>query len=537
MDTYVVEEFTDAERRILSRFFTNIDKPVYAVINLPDLVKGALFARYSRSPKSIRRLFLDEFVGELDGIEGQSSTASVGFERAAELYERVFVEYGDDSVAQLSGVHIACEQASNLLTKVLEWGRLASYMEQSTRYIAYDGLTNGRYRYYRDPGVLKSDLGSRYITDLDAIFADYAKLVPKVLAHVRATNPKMDSDSSFVYNNATKAKALDAVRGMLPAAAVSNVGMYGSAQAYEQMLLRMRAHPLPEARAYSDMILEELRKVVPTFVRRVDMADRGQVTTDYLATNHRLMSDLSAELVGLEAEPDQSTGVELVDYDPEAETKLVASMLFPYTNRSEVELERTVDKMSVEDRIRVIRTYTGDRSNRRHRPGRALERVFYRFDVLADYGAFRDIQRHRMATIEWQTLNPYHGYVRPELVDQAGAVNAFESTMERSAGLYDALKQDFPAQAAYAVSLAYRIRFNMNINARSAMHTLELRSTPQGHEAYRVVAQQMHAQIADVAGHHAVAAMMSFVDHSSQADLERLDSEKRSEARRAGVVA
>jgi len=533
VDTYFVEEFTHSERQVLSRFFTNIDKPVYAVINLPDLVKGALFARYSRSAKSIRRLFLDEFVGELDGADASSVDSTVGFDRAAQLYERVFVEYGDDSVAQLCGVHIACEQASNLLTKVLEWGRLASYMEQSTRYIAYDGITEGRYRYYRDPDVLGSELGGRYTTDLDAIFGAYSKLVPVVLDHVRTTNPKSDSDSSFVYNSATKAKALDAVRGMLPAAAVSNVGMYGSAQAYEQMLLRMRAHPLPEARVYADLILGELRKVIPTFVRRVDMADRGEVTSNYMATNQTAMSELSAELLGSEDEPDHEAGVDLVDFDPRAEIKIVASMLYPYTNRSEAEIERMVDKMSTEERIRVIKTYTGDRSNRRHRPGRALERVFYRFDVLADYGAFRDIQRHRMATIEWQTLNPNHGYVRPALIDDANVVHAFESAMERSAGLYEALRGAFPTQAAYAVSLAYRIRFNMNINARAAMHTLELRTTPQGHEAYRTVAQQMHKQIADVAGHHAIAAMMNFVDHSTQADLERLESEKRSELRRA----
>ena len=174
MGAYVVEEFTPAEADVLRRYFTNLDQPVFALVNLPEVVKGALFARYSRSSKSLRRLFVDEFVGELD-IEGDATIdATIGLDRAEELYEKVFFEYGDDSVAQLGGVHLACEQASNLLTKVLEWGRLASYLEQSTRYIAYDSRADGRYRYHRDPEILSSELGTRYIGDLDRIFDAYS---------------------------------------------------------------------------------------------------------------------------------------------------------------------------------------------------------------------------------------------------------------------------------------------------------------------------------------------------------------------------
>src|SRR5881394_3166670 len=148
---YAAETFSDTEAEILRRYVTNLDQPVFALVNLPEVVKGALFARYSRSAKSLRRLFLDEFVGELDISGDQTIDATVGLRRAEDLYDKVFFEYGDDSVAQLGGVHLACEQASNLLTKVLEWGRLMSYLEQSTRYIAYDQRLGGRYRYYRDP--------------------------------------------------------------------------------------------------------------------------------------------------------------------------------------------------------------------------------------------------------------------------------------------------------------------------------------------------------------------------------------------------
>jgi hypothetical protein len=248
------------------------------------------------------------------------------------------------------------------------------------------------------------------------------------------------------------------------------------------------------------------------------------------------MEELTERLLGPDdAQPDDVPAVTLTDFDPEAEEKLVASMLYPYTQRSERQVQERVRTMSTEDRLAVIRAYTGDRSNRRHKPGRALERCFYRFDVLADYGAFRDLQRHRMLTIEWQQLTPRHGYTRPQAVDAADATAAFDRAMERSARLFEALAPDFPEQAPYAVSLAYKLRFVMQMNAREAMHLIELRTTPQGHPAYRMVAQEMHRLIAEEAGHRAIAEMMRFADHSPEPELERLDAERRAEARRQGA--
>src|SRR5246127_2754732 len=253
---YVEEQFTADEADVLRPYFTNLDQPVFALVNLPEVVKGALFARYSRTHKSLRRLFIDEFVGELDTAGDSTVDATVGLRRAEELYERVFFEYGDDSVAQLGGVHLACEQASNLLTKLLEWGRLMSYLEQSTRYIAYDArLDNGRYRYYRDPEILTGPLGARYVGDMDRMFDTYADLLPRLQTWFAERYPKEPDDSDFVHRQSVRAKALDSLRGLLPAASLSNVGIYGTGQAYEGLLLRLRANPLPEARAYAELML------------------------------------------------------------------------------------------------------------------------------------------------------------------------------------------------------------------------------------------------------------------------------------------
>jgi len=528
---YVPEEFTSQEEDVLRRYFTNLDGPVFALVNLPEVVKGALFARYSRSPKSLRRLFLDEFVGDLDIAGDMSVDATIGLERAEELYEKVFFEYGDDSVAQLGGVHLACEQASNILTKVLEWGRMMSYLEQSTRYISYDARLGGRYRFFRDPALLSSRFGTRYVGDMDRMFDSYSLLLTRVTDHVRATVPRDPSDSDFVYRMATKAKALDAVRGVLPAASLSNVGIYGSGQAFEALLIRMRSHPLPEARHYADLMLHELRKVIPSFLKRVDLADRGGRWSQYLAGTREHTSALVESLFG-DTPVSQVPGVQLVDFDPDAEDKLLAAICYPLSHLPESQLAERVKQLGPTERLALLQAYIGDRENRRHKPGRAFERVDYRFDVLSDYGAFRDLQRHRMLTIEWQSLTPNHGYVRPELVEEAGMTDVFDDAMARSASLYDALKEEFPQQAQYAISMAYRMRYTMQFNAREAIHMLELRSSPQGHPSYRRIALEMHRLIDEQAGHRSIAAAMTHMTTEAP-ELERLAAERRAEARRS----
>jgi len=535
---YVAESFSAEERNILRRYFTDLDGPVFALVNLPEVVKGALFARYSRSAKSLRQLFLDEFMGELDVAGDVTVDATVGLERAEALYDKVFLEYGDDSVAQLGGVHLACEQASNVLTKILEWGRLMAYLEQSTRYIAYDTRLGGRYRYFRDPEILASPMGARYIGDMDRIFDVYGELLPIMTDHFRDLIPKAREDSDFIYRQAIRAKAFDALRGLLPAASLSNVGIYGTGQGYEQLLLRMRAHPLPEARAYADMMLVELRKVIPSFLKRVDLADRGGEWSDYFSTNGSAIREVSDRLLGdmSDMSGPSDSRVTLVDFDPDGEIKMVAAMLYSTTHVPEQVLEDRVAAMSVDDRLAVIRAYVGERKNRRHKPGRALERLDYRFDVLSDYGAFRDLQRHRMLTIEWQDLSPRHGFVRPEAIGDAGALEVYDAAMELSSRLWTDLNEEMPAQASYAVALAYRVRYTMQMNAREAMHLIELRSGQQGHPSYRTVAQDMHHLIKDVAGHRAVAEMMTFVDHTEEADLERIDAERRAESKRSSIA-
>ena len=535
---YHIEQFSAAERAVLGRYFTNLDGPVYAVVNLPEVVKGALFARYSRSPKSVRRLFLDEFYNEpgvgMAALAEQlpADEAVVKLQRAEDLYERVFTEYGDDSVAQLGGAHIACEQASNLLTKVLEWGRLGAYLEQSTRYMFYDRTLGDRYRYFIPSEIAGSPLADNYRACMDWLFSQYSMLVERLVPYYETLYPQQEDDSNFIWRSTIRAKACDDVRGLLPAATISNVGIFATGQSYEMLLLRMRAHPLAEARTYADLMLTELRKVMPAFLKRVDAPERGGVWSDYMASITTAMNDRAAAIT---VRPEPRPEVTLVDWDAQAELRIAAAALYPYTDLPDDQLLAVVTKLSPRERAGLIDSYVGVRGNRRHKPGRGLERSSYRFDILCDYGIFRDLQRHRMLTMEWQRLTPSHGYVIPPSVADIEGVGVWEEAMARTAELHKEVRQLLGAEVAqYVIPFAYRIRFFMQLSVREAFHLIELRTAQGGHPDYRRVCQQMHRLIRDQAGHHLIADAMSYVDYSDY-DLGRLESERRAAAKRAAL--
>jgi thymidylate synthase ThyX len=296
------------------------------------------------------------------------------------------------------------------------------------------------------------------------------------------------------------------------------------------LLMRMRAHPLAEARSYADLMLAELRKMIPSFLTRVDLPDRGGAWSDYLAS---VAADLEERAAAIDLSPATRPEVTLVDWDPDGETKVAAAVLYAASDLPDDQILDYVRRLPADERAALIRAAVGDRRNRRHKPGRAMERTSYRFDVLSDYGIFRDLQRHRMLTIEWQRLSTAHGYVMPAAIDDIGAAGEWQRLMGRTAELAAAVEdQHGPAVAQYAVPFAYRIRYSIQMNAREAFHLLELRSQPSGQPGYRRVAQEMHDRIRDVAGHATIADAMRYVDHDDYA-LARLDEERRLEAKRA----
>jgi thymidylate synthase ThyX len=529
---YPVETFTPEERSRLEAHFTNLDRPVFALVNMPETVKGALFARYSRYPGTLRRLFLDEFADDVAGAGSDSASFdSGGGERAARLYERIFLGYGDDSVAQLGGAHVACEFVSNVLTKILQRPRLGAYLEQSTRYIAYDGpmpSPPGGYRYYRD-----AELGPDYERAMDQLFAIYSGALPRVTRWAAEQFPRADGEAEAAHARAIQAKALDLLRGLLPASSLSHMGIFATGQTYEQLILHLLAHPLPEARSYGEMILREIKAVMPSFVARIERPDRGGEWISYLESRARTGARWS-ERLGIEAAENADLNrpsVALLKAEGD-EDDLLAALLFESAAVGEEAIREAISGLADATRAQIMSDLVGARANRRHRPGRGLEALRYRFEIVSDYGAFRDLQRHRMLTIQWQSLSPDLGAGVPDQVVLAGCGDEYRRGLETSRLEYQHLVDRGLADAApYALCLGYRIRFILDLNAREAMQLIELRSGREGHPSYRAVAHEMHAQIAAV--HPAVAAAMTHVDTETEPRLERILSEMRTHARAA----
>lgn len=585
--TYVVEEFTDAERAILRRYFTNLDRPVFCLINLPEVVKGALYARYSRTAKSTRRLFLDEFVNREEiavpalnlqspdggandknfqawrndpsiafdaiaqGLNYGSSDSIFSVEHAEGLYRRVFDEFGDDSVSQLGGVHVVFEQVSNIAINLIEWGRLAAYLEQSTRYIDFSlHLPDGRFRYYLDPDIMSGPHALGYVEGMDELFGMYRQMLEHAIDYFEQLNPRQGFEGDDrAYRTSIRAKAFDTIRPMLPAGIVSNVGFFGSAQAAANMLRRLLSSELPEARVLGQMALEELRHpdAAPAFFNHIDDPKKGIEWLEYFEdTRHEVSArvrELEAQASTCEMEERTASPapnlVKLAWSDPDNELKVVAAIIYEYTEQNGMMTDCMTMAMALSDeqRSELIRDYCGSRGelrskngNRRWKPGRAFEQATYCFDFLIDFGIMRDWKRHRMLSIDWGRVEPSLGWTVSPFIEDMEQMELYERAMQLSSRLYRGLLPDHPQAVQYATCLAYRMRVSMTINARALMFMLELRTSQQGHPSYRMVGQQMHRLVCQA--DPAIGATMSYVDYGEY-NLERASAERRlSEKRR-----
>jgi thymidylate synthase ThyX len=418
------------------------------------------------------------------------------------------------------------------MTKMLQRPRLAAYLEQSTRYIAYDQEMpdGGGYRYWRSP-----ELGPSYTRAMDGLFDTYADALPRVQAWAASRFPRPDDVAEAAHARSIKAKALDLLRGLLPAASLSHMGIFASGQAYEQLVMHLLASPLPEARMYGESILQELKVMMPSFVSRVERPDRGGEWIQYLA-DRAAAADRWAGRLGLDrARSSEASGpaVRLVSVRG-SEDDLLAALMFEGSAASEEEIRTALRVLPPDERATLLSELVGDRRNRRYRPGRGYEAVSYRFEIVSDYGAFRDLQRHRMLTVQWQPLTPALGAGVPDELVDAGVADAFRAELDASAAEYSRLVDaGFDAVAPYALCLGYRIRYVLDMNAREAMQLIELRSGREGHPSYRAIAHALHAEIARV--HPAVAASMTHVDRDTEPRLERILSEIRTQARQASL--
>lgn len=507
---------TKTGKQYLRNAVTDIDGNVYAFTNyLASPTVAAAMARLSRRGDDMRITLLDEFAAKQGGD--------------GDLLKRIITAYGDDSVQQLAGIHLVVENASNLLTKKLEWGRLAAYLEQSTRYIYFDQKDkNGHYRYYT-PKNLNNKTKQQYQKSMDQIFSIYSSLVHSLTEYVTINSSVAVDQRDNAFKAAVRAQACDAIRSLLPVATTSTVGIYASGQAIESLIMHLLSDDLKEAQETGQAILKEARKVIPMFLERADKPERGGALTAYQANTYRAMQHLTNQLLNSNLPPETNESVNLVDVWPRNELDLVADMLYEHSNLPLKTLRQQVEEWSYEQKAEVVRTYVGERLNRRHRPGRALEKAQYSWDLICDYGIFRDLQRHRMVNdLAWQKLTPRYGYDTPKLVEEAGLSDQFQQCFDLSLDLFSKLQAaGYPEEAQYATLLGHRMRWKLSYNAREAFHLHELRTTPQGHPGYRKLVKEMHDKVAAV--HPILASYMTFVNKDEDPGLTRLAAERYSQ--------
>lgn len=506
-------KITPAGQEFLKAAITSLDENVYAFNEtLSPVTIAAAMARLSRRGDDMRVTILDEFA------------ASAGRDEA--LLKRVITAYGDDSVQQLVGQHMVVEGASNLLTKKLEWGRLAAYLEQSTRYIYFDQKDKqGNYRYHT-PDYFDEDTKALYRDTLDRIFDRYAGLARQLTEHVRRASTTPQAERDIAWQGATRAQACDAARPVLPVALSATVGIYASGQALENMIMRLLADELPEARTTGQKLLEQARKTLPVFLERADRPDRGGATVAYHANTRAAVARLARKHLPDNHDEGAPAAVALLSVWPRNELDLVPDMLYEHSHLSLERIQAEVAKWPLARKQKVFNAYMGERLNRRHKPGRALEKAHYSWDLVCDYGIFRDLQRHRMVDdLQWQALTPRYGFDVPELISEAGLVEDFEECFALSLRLYDALRaKGYALEAQYATLLGHKMRWKVTYNARQAFHLHELRTSPQGHPSYRRLVQAMHAKLAEV--HPQLAEAMRFVNQDEDPELTRLAAER-----------
>lgn len=539
-----LDSFTEEEKAELKAHFSNADGAVFAIITPKQVDRGALMSRYSRTDKTMRRVFLDEFAKNPN--------------RGEEFYRRVLIEYGDDSVAELGEAQVAVEGISNIAAKKIEDRRIGlSYLEKSSRYVPFDQKVGGYYRYVREEGIMASPHADRYIEACDHSFDTYSKSIQPLQAFLKEREPVdrfsfFDSDlqkevqfgslksskdiesAKKIYNITIKAKALDLLRGLLPASTMTNVGITGNGRAFEYLLTLMYGSKLKEIRSVADQLFNELNAIIPSFVRRAN--DRyGQALQEYVNKTEGAISRLAKGYLSGVPPEDKPEMARLLDFEDnfQAEVKVASAILYEQAHGQSLHrITSYVKSMPTEERHKIIRTYTEFRTNRRHRPGRAFEMVDYTFELFTNFGMFRDLHRHRVLTMERQLLSTRHGYDLPQELADAGLDKDFADCMQMTKQVYEAIAKTMPEEAQYVVNFAHRYPYFVKMNLREACHMIELRTVPQGHPDYRLACQKMYSEIKRV--HPALAEGIRYADMNTY-QLERFDAEKKTEKKRQQV--
>ncbi|MCK4934235.1 MAG: FAD-dependent thymidylate synthase [Simkaniaceae bacterium] len=535
------EDFNESQLEIIKHYVTNTASSVFALRNLPEVIKGALFSKYSRSSLGLRSLLLKDFIlneaTSFATIAGEDRSASqedqsVAIQKAQNFYDRILDGYGDDSIGELGGAHLAIENISMLGAKIVEDCRIGgSPLEKSTRYIYFDQKVNGEYLFYKEPVLMTSAYRDLYLEICGELFETYGKLIPPLTELIEKGFPKDPEISKVAYAAALRAKVLDCLRGLLPASALTNMGVYGNGRFFETLLQKLNGHNLGEMQEIGSQGYTELSKVIPSFIRRAEPTHKHQIT--FSSFHERMHQEIDS--VGLRHKVKTSSngeaGVKLINFDAESPVKIAAALLFEGSNCSLKSLQDYCHRLSKEEIARVLDAGASSRENRRHKSPRALENAEFTFEIVADFGVYRDLQRHRTLTQERQKLSCGLGYYIPEEILGTEMEDEYRSVLDKAKSAYDTIALELPEEAQYIVPMAYNMRWYFHINLRALQWLTELRSSPAGHPTYRYIAQAMAKQVSETFPEFE--RFFKFVDFDGYA-LGRLGQEERKLAKMSG---
>lgn len=501
------EQFSESQRKILARYTTNTSSNIFALRNLPEVIKGALFSRYSRSILGLRSLLLKEFIlneetafSNIAGFpsekEDDLEEQTMAIQKAQNFYDRILDGYGDDSIGELGGAHLALENISMIAAKVIEDCRIGgSPIEKSTRYVYFDQQFKGDYPFLREPILMTSAYRDLYVKACNHLFETYSKLITPLTEVMEKKFPRDPTISNVAYAAALRAKVLDCLRGLLPASALTNMGIYGNGRFFEGLLQKLNSSHLSELSEIGKKGYQELSKVIPSFIRRADTAHKHQKTyTQFTEQQQAELKNLACQhdaFLGKMTQP----GVRLINYDSDSPARVAAALLFSQTDAGLLDLQDYCRTLPSDILGQLLESACQFRENRRHKSPRALEQASFTFEIVADFGVYRDLQRHRMLSQERQLLTCNFGYYTPEEIVGTSMEEDYIAAMEATKEAYDNIAQRLPEEAQYVVPMGYNIHWYFHVNLRALQWLCELRSSPAGHPGYRHIAQELAKQV------------------------------------------
>jgi thymidylate synthase ThyX len=494
----IQEEFSNDEIKLLEKYVSNVNKNIFVLKNLPEVIKGALFSKYSRSSLGLRSLLLKEFIlnqessfSEITQSDASNENQSIAIQKAQNFYDRILDGFGDDSIGELGGAHLAIENVSMIAAKAIEDFRIGgSPLEKSTRYIYFDQKVDGEYKFYKEPNLMISAYKDIYLNTCNMLFDTYNKLIPKLMEKIQKSFTQEENVSKVAYTAALRAKVLDCLRGLLPSAALTNLGIFGNGRFFDNMIKKLNCHNLSELQDIALKSYEELSTIIPSFIRRSEISSKYQMAfssflekmeTDLKFASNNSVSEISKK----------SKKVILVDYDKDASKKVLKTLLFENSKASFEDIEKEIENLSFEQRDKILDLAAKHRTNRREKSPRALENAYFTFEIVGDFGMYRDLQRHRILTQERQFLNCNLGYYIPKEILDTDMEKDYRNAMTNAKNAFDQISKELPEEAQYIVPMAYNLRWYFTINLRSLQWLCELRSQPQGHSNYRYIAQEM----------------------------------------------